>query len=150
MAVACCLGISALYVASLYIWRVPADRQHPTTVRARMVGVLLTCCVAWLPAWHIHHNTQSEQDLPDLLQLLGLHLSTRQLLPALAKAAGLTLVLFLGPLHHQATQQYPVWRKPSLGRVSWLHAARDLVVSPVSEEWCFRACMVPCLWMQVS
>jgi hypothetical protein len=56
VAVVHCLCISTLYVASLYIWRVPASRQHPDTIKARMKGVLMTCCVAWLPAWHMHRQ----------------------------------------------------------------------------------------------
>lgn len=52
-----CLAISVLYVVSLYVWRgVPPDRQHPDTVKARMLGVLLTCCVAWLPTWHMRNQ----------------------------------------------------------------------------------------------
>jgi hypothetical protein len=26
---------------------------------------------------------------------------------------------------------------------------RDCIVAPITEEWCFRACMVPLLWMEV-
>jgi hypothetical protein len=84
--------------------------------------------------------------IPDLLQLLGLHIQGQQLLKVMAKAAALTLLLFLGPLHHKVTQP-PVVFEPSM---SLFHRARDLVVSPVAEEWCFRACMVPLLWLQVS
>lgn len=49
--IACCGLISTLYVSSLYVWRTPPSRQHPTTVKWRMLGVTLTSLVAWLPAW---------------------------------------------------------------------------------------------------
>lgn len=55
-AVLYCISISILYVASLYVWAVPGHRNHPVTVRARMLSVLLTCCVAWLPAWHMRRK----------------------------------------------------------------------------------------------
>lgn len=86
------------------------------------------------------------QGIPDLLQLLGVHVQGLNLLEAMAKAAALTLLLFLGPLHHKVTPP-PVVFEPSM---SLFHRARDLVVSPIAEEWCFRACMVPLLWLQVS
>lgn len=70
LAVAYCLAISVLYVASLYIWRVPADRQHPDTVKARMVSVLLTCCVAWLPAWHMHQQVKGGSNISPCAPLL--------------------------------------------------------------------------------
>lgn len=92
---------------------------------------------------------------PQLLQLLGLDVSGQELLAAHAKSIALTMVLFLGPLYHRAQC---VWQQhKQKGAVAWweadrqpvLHQVRDYVVSPLAEEWSFRSCMVPLLWMQV-
>lgn len=93
-------------------------------------------------------------ELPALLQLLGLQMPGQELTTALLTAASLTLVLFLGPVYHKAITYWQMkdkadghWYRDSK---PWLHQARDYVVSPIAEEWCFRACMVPLLWMQVG
>jgi hypothetical protein len=92
---------------------------------------------------------------PQLAQLLGLSISGRELLAAVAKSVAVTVMLFLGPLHHKAQI---IWqRHRQKGLVAWwvgdgqplLHQLRDYVVSPLAEEWSFRSCMVPLLWMQV-
>jgi hypothetical protein len=49
-------------------------------------------------------------------------------------------------LQRERQQQQQSWislRAPSI------HSVRDCVVAPITEEWCFRACMVPLLWMEV-
>jgi len=93
-------------------------------------------------------------ELPALLQLLGLQRPGRELTKALLTAASLTLVLFLGPVYHKAITYWQMESKAGghwyRERKPWLHQARDYVVSPIAEEWCFRACMVPLLWMQVG
>lgn len=74
-------------------------------------------------------------------------------------------LLYLGPLLHLATSAEARASHPTLAAISqviWgsnggsgssgalrLQLLRDLVVAPASEEWAFRACMVPLLWMAV-
>lgn len=113
-----------------------------------------------LPTTPTDPGQQPQEELPGLLSLLGLSCHGRQLAAALAKATGLTLLMFLGPLCHtarqwlslqqQKQQQHQQWRPQTvLGRTA-LHQARDYLVSPIAEEFCFRACMAPLLWMQVG
>jgi hypothetical protein len=98
--------------------------------------------------------------LPELLQLLGLQVADpAQLLTDIAKTTALTLGLFSGPLYHSATTRARQQTKQAAAGAAWqgagsstplLHQLRDIVVSPIAEEWCFRACMLPLLWMQVG
>lgn len=90
-------------------------------------------------------------NLPSMIQLLGLQLDAK-LLPAILQPLGMTAVLFTGPLVYrllhwvEQERRQQEWFSP--GRPS-IHSIRDCVVAPVTEEWCFRACMVPLLWMEV-
>ena len=106
------------------------------------------------------HPKSAAVDLPELLQLLGLPpAGPRQLLTDIAKTTALTLTLFSGPLYHSATRHLQQQTKEAAAGAAWqeaagstplLHQVRDILVSPVAEEWCFRACMLPLLWMQVG
>lgn len=85
------------------------------------------------------------------MQLLGLHPQATLLADTLL-ALSLTAVLFAGPLLYMA-----VTAREELGQAShssnWhssLYIIRDCVVAPLSEEWCFRACMVPLLSLEVQ
>jgi hypothetical protein len=112
--------------------------------------------------------------IPTLLQLLGLQLHGSLLLAAVLRPLLLTATLFAGSLWHKACcscwewqhsrqQQQKLAAAARPGSSSrWaplalldsvspsLHSLRDYVVAPLAEEWCFRACMVPLLWMQVG
>jgi hypothetical protein len=71
-------------------------------------------------------------------------------------------LLFFGPLLHLAISpaaraQHPLAASSSAARGVGVGAAavrlqmlRDLAVAPAAEEWVFRACMVPLLWLAVS
>ncbi|KAF6260969.1 hypothetical protein COO60DRAFT_830788 [Scenedesmus sp. NREL 46B-D3] len=101
-------------------------------------------------------SSSTARSMPSLLQLLGLQLDA-ELLPAVMHCLLMVLTLFSGPLAYQLhfqcqQQQQPQqqqqqqrcirFRRPSI------HSVRDCIVAPVTEEWCFRACMVPLLWME--
>ncbi|KAK0181907.1 hypothetical protein PV327_000091 [Microctonus hyperodae] len=79
-------------------------------------------------------------------ELLGLRWSG--LFQATVLPLFLTMVLFLGPLCMQALNG--IWRLYA-EPMYWLGSARTLiwwrnqVVAPLSEEWTFRACMLPLL-----
>lgn len=100
-------------------------------------------CVPALDCWPAQEAPQSQHDL---LPLLGVRL------PSLAPAALLPLLLaatlYLGPLLYlsicqHARCQHTLWQPKTI------HTARDVLVAPLAEEWVFRACMVPLLWLQV-
>jgi len=74
--------------------------------------------------------------MADTLAALGLRASGATATAA-AAAAALTLTLFLGSLLQSALDDTLRW--PGAG-LSALQTTRVLVVAPLAEEWCFRAC----------
>lgn len=151
-----CFCITAAYLACLHLaaWGAPPWRQHPVTVKRRMLGVLACSCVAWLPVFALRaQKAAGGAEVPGMRQLLGL--SGQQLLPALLLPLLLVVVLFLGPLLFAA---HTAWERRASGAAqqqqehggsSALHTLRDCVVAPLSEEWCFRSCMLCLLWLEV-
>lgn len=49
--VLCCLLIAVVYVSCLYVKRTPASRQHPETVKWRIIAVLVASSMAWWPVY---------------------------------------------------------------------------------------------------
>ncbi|KAF0311695.1 CAAX prenyl protease 2 [Amphibalanus amphitrite] len=148
-AVLLCCSLGLLYVGSLYVWRSGFSRDHPATIRRRFVSVLLVSLVSPLfPHLYLQYGPGRASPLADhsIWQVMGLRLSG--LLPALLLPYLLTAVLFLGPL----VQQYhvghwniylePMYWWQSLRNLVWV---RNHIVAPFSEEFTFRACMVPML-----
>ena len=86
-------------------------------------------------------QTASPKDL--LLPLLGLR--AEGLLQAIAKPSLLTASLFAGPL----LQHLLTVRTQQQAAVP-LQTLRNLFIAPVTEEFCFRACMSPLFLLQVS
>lgn len=158
------LGVS--YVASLYVWRSTKDRDHDSTIKRRFVSAAFMTLVspmfvqlAGSPDLLEHHS---------LAAILGLR--TAGLGPALLLPLLLTGVLFLGPsimLLGEVTGVLDWTGEHSLASLSSLAACshrlrlsasfywqrslsdwkwwRNHVVAPFSEEFTFRACMLPVL-----
>jgi hypothetical protein len=144
-----CLGASFAYL--LCVMQLAANLQATSAGWQAGTAADTGTRGARLPSTPLQPGEHTRQ-LPELLQLLGLHVHGQQLLEAALKVTALTLILFLGPLHHKATTQRHQHKQLHVGavdNVSLLHKARDYLVSPLTEEWCFRACMVPLLWLQV-
>jgi hypothetical protein len=74
--------------------------------------------------------------MADTLAALGLRVSAATAAAA-AAAAALTLTLFVGSLLQSALDGTLRW--PGAG-LSALQTIRVLLVAPLAEEWCFRAC----------
>lgn len=92
------------------------------------------------------HAASAEQQPPSMLQLLGIRAAG--LLPAVTIPLLLTCILFVGPLLFYALcPSYRRWRSLS-EPVYTIHDARDYIIAPIAEEWVFRACMAPILWLQ--
>lgn len=88
-----------------------------------------------------------------MLQLLSIGPSNNLLAATLVSAAQ-TAALFTGPLLFKAVvaSEQRQQRKQIMHQSSWapsLYTLRDIVIAPLTEEWCFRACMVPLLWLEV-
>ncbi|GLH07734.1 CAAX prenyl protease 2 [Gryllus bimaculatus] len=142
--VAACFFLSVIYVASLYVWNSPLNRNHPSTIKKRFFSVFIMMFISPL----FLYCFSSEEMLQDasLLQLMGFRLAG--LLPALILPLGLTMVLFLGPLSMQGLSGLwklyaePMYWVSNAKSLIWL---RNHVVAPLSEELTFRACMLPLL-----
>jgi len=136
------LGVS--YVASLYVWRSKHDRDHPDTIKRRFMSAAFMTLVSPLFVWQC--GAANLLDTFSISELLGLRtagLVQASLLPLL-----LTMILFLGPTAMLLLDErfrvfcVPMFWKHSLQDWIWW---RNHVVAPFSEEFTFRACMVPVL-----
>ncbi|XP_035780153.1 CAAX prenyl protease 2-like [Anopheles albimanus] len=144
ISVGACFVIAVIYVASLYVWNSKHDRDHPSTIKRRFFSVSVVMLVA--PVFVIGLTSEAVLKRYTMWQIMGFRadgLFTATFVPLL-----LTMVLFLGPLSVQLTSG--VWRIYS-EPMYWVNAVRNLVwlrnhlVAPLSEEFTFRACMVPLL-----
>lgn len=154
------LGLS--YVGSLYVWRSSKDRDHDETIKRRFVSAAFMTLVS--PVFVHVFGSPDLLDRFGLAQVIGLRLpglGLSLLLPLL-----LTMVLFLGPtvmlLIEVSGLDSTTSLSSSLQRLSfnlsyyWRRAVRDWkwwrnhVVAPFSEEFTFRACMLPMLLRHYS
>lgn len=116
----------------------------PANVKRRFVSVSVSMALSPLLVFYLlHRHTDAVHPVLTLMGLRTGGLLAATLLPLL-----LTVVLFAGPLTVQhlngelrskATLAY--WRH-SLGDILWI---RNHVMAPISEEFTFRACMMPLL-----
>jgi len=136
------LGLS--YVASLYVWRSNLDRDHPDTIKRRFISAAFMTIVS--PVFVYMFGCPELLAKYPLAEIIGLRW------PGLVQASVLplvlTVVLFLGPtvmlLCDDRFRVYCVpmfWRQSLKDWIWW----RNHVVAPFSEEFTFRACMVPVL-----
>lgn len=144
VSVGACFTISVIYVASLYVWKSKHDRDHPSTIIRRFVSVFIVMLVAQLFVLTLTCDAVFKKHT--MLEIMGFRwegLFTAIFLPLM-----LTAVLFLGPLSVTlANDLWRVYTEPSY----WANAVQDLMwlrnhlVAPLSEEFTFRACMLPLL-----
>ncbi|XP_043255415.1 CAAX prenyl protease 2 isoform X2 [Colletes gigas] len=143
-AILSCLGLSVVYVASLYVWSSPYNREHPTVIKKRFFSVFIISLIS--PASLYFGMNDSVFLKATIWELLGLRWPG--LIQAIVIPLLLTMILFLGPLSVQGFNG--LWRlyaEPMywLGSIQTLTWWRNQVVAPLSEEWTFRACMLPLL-----
>lgn len=144
LSVLACVFLTISYVASLYVWRSTLSRDHPSTIKRRFFSV----SVMMLLAPFLVRYFMNEESLRkgDLYEQLGLRWSG--IIPAIISPLFLTATLFLGPLTMQFLSGiWKLYAEP----MYWLSSWQDLVwvrnnfMAPLSEEWVFRACMIPLL-----
>eukprot|EP00798_Chlamydomonas_sp_ICE-L_P024600 gene24600-10218_t len=161
-----CLFSTVIYVGSLYIWRGP-PRDHPVTIKRRMLSVTIASTLAWIPLL-LTLPSGSKTSLfsfqAHLVELLGLRPPC--CLKIVTYPLFLTATFFLGPIIFFLLMWYKTYIAKSgmKGLGTWFgevqEAARDLldidslvgwrnlVVAPITEEFVFRACMAPLLRLQ--
>lgn len=139
-----CLVLSVLYVSSLYVWNSQHDRNHPITIKRRFVSVFVIMLISPFVMTIALQDTIWEK--ATISEILGIRIPG--LLLSTIMSLVLTMVLFLGPLcmHLQnvvwtCNSDLSVWIAPFKDLIWW----RNYVVAPLSEEFTFRACMLPIL-----
>ncbi|XP_047994178.1 CAAX prenyl protease 2 [Leguminivora glycinivorella] len=144
-----CIFLTFSYVASLYVWKTKLSRDHPSTIKRRFFSV--SCMMLLAPFFTQYFLTEETRTRGDVYEHLGLRTSgliSASILPLL-----LTAILFLGPLTMQFLSGiWKLYAEP----VYWVSSWQDWVwvrnhfMAPLSEEWVFRACMMPLLLQCVN
>ncbi|KAG5313645.1 FACE2 protease, partial [Acromyrmex insinuator] len=143
-AILACLALSIVYVASLYVWSSPHNREHPSTIKKRFFSVFIMTLVSPI-SLYFGLNDKILQKIT-IWEILGLRWTG--LIQATVISLLLTMILFLGPLSLQGfSGLWRLYTEPMywLASVQTLTWWRNQVVAPLSEEWTFRACMLPLL-----
>jgi prenyl protein peptidase len=119
-----------------------------------MYSIAAVCATSWLPVYLLATRECKSSNVLSLAPQLagGVQSATTELLglrwlgfvPALAIPFCLTATLFAAPLLLLAIDISSGLVDPLPSRLDLL-ALRDYVFAPVTEEWAFRACMVPAL-----
>ncbi|KAG2444964.1 hypothetical protein HXX76_001699 [Chlamydomonas incerta] len=94
LAVLACIANALAYVGLLYVWRGNLPRDHPTTIKRRVLSTALACSVAWLPVYF--WATRIKPTPVPVHELLGLRMEG--LGRAIADSLYLCVTLFIGPL----------------------------------------------------
>eukprot|EP00198_Chlamydomonas_reinhardtii_P000823 XP_001690158.1 predicted protein [Chlamydomonas reinhardtii] len=164
LAVLACVANALSYVGLLYVWRGNLPRDHPTTIKRRIISTTLACSVAWLPVYFWATRVKPMAAPIPVHGLLGLRLEG--LGRAIVDSLYLCITLFIGPLVYFVytidledpnESNPPGLEQPgALGKLAarvrrlvgdW-RLWRNLVAAPLTEEWVFRACMAPLLVME--
>ncbi|CAD7085215.1 unnamed protein product [Hermetia illucens] len=145
ISVGCCFILSIIYVSSLYVWNSDQNRDHPSTVKRRFFSVFIVMLLS--PAF-VYKFSLGAKVFKDVTLAAILGFRTEGFLLATIVPILLTSLLFLGPLVAQAFNES--WRV-SVSHNNWLNNftnvlwLRNFLVAPLSEEFTFRACMMPLL-----
>ncbi|XP_040566558.1 CAAX prenyl protease 2 [Lepeophtheirus salmonis] len=139
-------ALGCIYVLSLYVWRSDIkDRNHPNIIKRRFISAFLTTLVAPWFVYAFGHVPLLEKH--GLLNVLGIRFSG--FIPALIIPLFLSLILFLGPfvslvLSIQGDFVSNFLQYLSAELRSWIWW-RNHIVAPFTEEFTYRACMIPIL-----
>ncbi|XP_071962871.1 CAAX prenyl protease 2-like [Antedon mediterranea] len=143
-----CLLLAIIYVSSLYVCGIKLPRDHPKTVKRRIAAVIIVCIIAPILLLYLGQPTSKDQQVKGLWVWLGMRLDG--FLVAATLPLLLTMILFLGPLTMTVIDLYQsnclfspnLWFDQDLFSLVFI---RNFIVAPISEEFVFRACMLPLL-----
>ncbi len=148
-----CIFMAVFYVLSLYLWSKQNrfNRNEPSVIRRRFISVILTCFLSFFFLFIIAEqqpaNGHSIQDW------IGLKLDLLACLTAVLA----TCILFSGPILQSIVSEYTYYYKFKVRgqsrallnefkmNLSDLCFWRNYIVSPFTEEFVFRGCMLPLL-----
>ncbi|XP_077285669.1 ras converting CAAX endopeptidase Sras [Arctopsyche grandis] len=145
----CSFILSTAYVCSLYVWACPHPRDHPSTIKKRFLSAAIMTFISPLFLWLCLSN-DALRDI-SLLEYMGLRIPG--LIQAIILPLFLTIILYLGPLAmYTISGVWKVYKEP----MYWWNNFNDLIwvrnhiVAPLSEEFTYRACMMPILLQCLS
>lgn len=136
------LGLA--YVGGLYVWRSDLDRDHPETIKRRFLSAFCTTCLC--PPLVYTFGSSELLSNHTLAEVVGFR--SQGLLAAVTVPLVLTVILFLGPLAMLLSGDRIRWMSHTS---YWSQCVKDWVwwrnhvVAPFTEEFAFRACMLPIL-----
>ncbi|KAL5008582.1 hypothetical protein ScPMuIL_014163 [Solemya velum] len=142
-----CLLFAVIYVGSLYVWlnSVTKNRDHPETIKQRFMSVGLISVIVPPLLW-LFGTTSSSEKAHSIFEWLGIRFSG--VLAAFILPLLLTMILFTGPLAlHYMDGVFRLYLEPKYWTTSFQNLIwiRNHIAAPFSEEFIFRACMLPVL-----
>lgn len=135
-----CLGLASVFVLSLYAVSVGLPRNHPVTVKRRILAIACLCLAAPVYMW-AWSTREGEKEGEQLWRVLGL--KREGFLWAVICPVLLVALAYFGPLVHYANIGEHPFGQLLEDRTDI--NLRNYVVAPFSEEFVFRACLMPLL-----
>ena len=139
-AVLACFELSCLFVVSLYIVDPGLSRNHPKTVRRRLLAIVgvCICSPAFLWLWSDNNVTDGQC----MWEILGVH-TFDGFVSALFLPVLLVLILYAGPIIQSISEGDLLFEHVVGERTDII--IRNYLFAPFAEEFVFRACMMPLL-----
>lgn len=135
-----CLGLSSLFVVSLYVVDPGLSRNHPKTVQRRLLAIVSVCIFSPFYIWLWRDS--EVRDGQSVWRILGVS-TTEGLLYALIVPVVLVLILYAGPIVQYLSEgEHPF---EHIAAERWDIIIRNYMLAPFAEEFVFRACMMPLL-----
>jgi len=170
-----CLLFASIYVLSLYLWsnKNRYNRSDPSVIKRRFISVFITCFICLILVYNLSNNSENINSSFTLFEWIGIKFDLFNLCKATFIGILLTCILFAGPLvqylisslylnfkfneydnnyyhhhhHHQTTRYSTIKRliNQFIIELKDLTFWRNYIVSPFTEEFVFRSCMLPLL-----
>lgn len=142
-------SLAFIYVGSLYVWRSDHDRDSPITIKRRFLSAFCTVCISpFVVKYFVSEELLESQSIYQIIGIRNEGLTNAILIPLL-----LTVILFSGPIavmlsndSRRITSKLHGWKSALTDWIFW----RNHIVAPFTEEFTFRACMLPILLRNYS
>lgn len=135
-------ALPVVFVGSLYVRGSKKNRNHPTVIKQRFLGITGACILSPLPLIYMF-RTYGSGPVDAGLLASSFGLSARNIGRAIVQPLLLTAGLYAGPLLVYVVEDVipsPRMALASIRASNRLQSLRDYVVAPVAEEFVFRAC----------
>ena len=138
-----CISMALLYVISLYLWSHDNryNRNLHKVIKRRFLSVFSTSIACLFLVYSIS-KTENTKYGHSFNRLIGLRFDLETFIYVTTIPLFLTMVLFAGPILQAVFIQPNSIRLDFLKDIVWW---RNIIVSPLTEEFVFRSCMIPLL-----